>query len=93
MHDNIAVIFDTVRQSLYVKTEAKEFAVQSIMGMEQKPLAGFSFAETLIMGIFSILIWYFLRVYFALNSLPQCSLLLMESLMKSHGHYSRIPFC
>ena len=70
-----------------LRRKQKEFAVQSIMGMEQKTIGRIFFAETLIMGMFSI------AVYFALNSLPQCSLLLMESLMKSHGHYSRIPFC
>lgn len=75
-----------------LRRKQKEFAVQSIMGMEQKTIGRIFFAETLIMGIFSILIGIF-AVYFVLNSLPQCSLLLMESLMKSHGHYSRIPFC
>ena len=39
----LLLFFDTVRQSLYMlRRKQKEFAVQSIMGMEQKPLAGFS---------------------------------------------------
>ena len=59
-----------------LRRKQKEFAVQSIMGMEQKTIGRIFFAETLIMGMFSILIWLFFAVYFALNSLPQCSLLL-----------------
>ena len=42
----------------------KEFAVQSIMGMEPKNYwQGFFFAETLIMGMFSILIGIFCGVF------------------------------
>lgn len=43
----------------------KEFAVQSIMGMEQKTIARLFFAETLIMGIFSIVLGIFLGAFFS----------------------------
>lgn len=75
-----------------LRRKQKEFAVQAIMGMEQKTIGRIFFAETLIMGMFSILIGIF-SVCSALNLSPQCSLPRMESLMKSHGHYSRTPFC
>ena len=44
-----------------LRRKQKEFAVQSIMGMEQKTIGRIFFAETLIMGMFSILIGIFLR--------------------------------
>lgn len=43
----------------------KEFAVQSIMGMEQRTIARLFFAETLIMGIFSIVLGIFLGAFFS----------------------------
>ena len=42
-----------------LRRKQKEFAVQSIMGMEQKTIGRIFFAETLIMGMFSILIGIF----------------------------------
>ena len=69
-------------KSLYAKTESKRVCCPVHYGNGNKKTIGrIFFAETLIMGMFSILIGIF-AVYFALNSLPQCSLLLMESLME-----------
>ena len=77
-----------------LRRKQKEFAVQSIMGMETKNYwQDFLCRNTDYGYVFLFCIGYFLSVYYALNSLPQCSLLLMESLMKSHGHCSRTPFC
>lgn len=46
-----------------LRRKQKEFAVQSIMGMEQKTIGRIFFAETLIMGMFSILIGIFCGVF------------------------------
>ena len=48
-----------------LQRKQKEFAVQSIMGMEQKTIGRIFFAETLIMGMFSILIGIFFGVFFS----------------------------
>ena len=42
-----------------LRQRQKEFAIQSIMGMEQKTIGRIFFAETLIMGMISILIGIF----------------------------------
>lgn len=55
----------------------KEFAVQSIMGMEQKMIGRIFFAETLIMGIVSILIGIFLGVF--------CSQFITAMLLSAYG--------
>lgn len=46
-----------------LRRKQKEFAVQSIMGMEQKIIGRIFFAETLIMGIISILIGIFFGIF------------------------------
>lgn len=46
-----------------LQRKQKEFAVQSIMGMEQKIIGRIFFAETLIMGIISILIGIFFGIF------------------------------
>ena len=50
--------------SYMLQRRQKEFAVQSIMGMEQKTTAWLFFAETLIMEILSIISGIFRRVFF-----------------------------
>ena len=39
-----------------IRKQQKEFAVQSIMGMEQSVIAGLFFMETLVMGLFSLIL-------------------------------------
>ena len=46
-----------------LRQKQKEFAIQSIMGMEQKIIGRIFFAETLIMGMFSIVIGIFFGVF------------------------------
>lgn len=46
-----------------LRRKQKEFAVQSIMGMEQKTIGRIFFAETLIMGMLSIVIGIFFGVF------------------------------
>lgn len=55
----------------------KEFALQSIMGMEQKTIGRIFFAETLIMGMISILAGIFLGVF--------CSQLITAMLLTTYG--------
>ena len=58
----LLLFFDTVRQSLYAKTEAKkEFAVQSIMGMEQKIYWQDFLCRNTDYGYVFHFDWYFLR--------------------------------
>lgn len=54
-----------------LQTKQKEFAVQSVMGMEQKTIGRLFFAETFLMGLISIGIGIFL-VYFVRSLLQQC---------------------
>lgn len=60
-----------------LQRKQKEFAVQSIMGMEQKTIGRIFFAETLIMGIFSILIGIFCGVF--------CSQFITAMLLTAYG--------
>lgn len=60
-----------------LQRKQKEFAVQSIMGMEQKTIGRIFFAETLIMGIFSILIGIFFGVF--------CSQFITAMLLTAYG--------
>ena len=60
-----------------LRRKQKEFAVQSIMGMEQKTIGRIFFAETLIMGIFSILIGIFFGVF--------CSQFITAMLLTAYG--------
>ena len=46
-----------------LRRKQKEFAVQSIMGMEQKTVGRLFFAETFVMGMISIAIGIFLGVF------------------------------
>lgn len=46
-----------------LRRKQKEFAVQSIMGMEQKTIGRIFFAETLIMGMLSIVIGIFFGIF------------------------------
>ena len=54
-----------------LRRKQKEFAVQSIMGMEQKTVGRLFFAETFVMGMISIAIGIFLGV-FCSQLLQQC---------------------
>lgn len=60
-----------------LRRKQKEFAVQSIMGMEQKTIGRIFFAETLIMGVFSILIGIFFGVF--------CSQFITAMLLTAYG--------
>ena len=60
-----------------LRRKQKEFAVQSIMGMEQKTIGRIFFAETLIMGMFSILIGIFCGVF--------CSQFISAMLLTAYG--------
>lgn len=48
-----------------IRNQQKEFAVQSIMGMEQSMIAGLFFIETLVMGLFSLVLGIALGVIFS----------------------------
>lgn len=52
-----------------IRNQQKEFAVQSIMGMEQSMIAGLFFIETLVMGLFSTV--FFFGACFAIVGLFQ----------------------
>lgn len=60
-----------------LQRKQKEFAVQSIMGMEQKTIGRIFFAETLIMGIFSILTGIFFGMF--------CSQFITAMLLTAYG--------
>lgn len=60
-----------------LRQKQKEFAIQSIMGMEQKTIGRIFFAETLIMGIISILIGIFFGVF--------CSQFITAMLLTAYG--------
>lgn len=60
-----------------LRRRQKEFAVQSIMGMEQKIIARLFFAETLIMGIISIVLGIFAGAF--------CSQFITAMLLTSYG--------
>ena len=60
-----------------LRRKQKEFAVQSIMGMEQKTIGRIFFAETLIMGMFSILIGIFCGLF--------CSQFITAMLLTAYG--------
>ena len=60
-----------------LRRKQKEFAVQSIMGMEQKTIGWLFFAETFVMGIISIAIGIFLGVF--------CSQFITAMLLTSYG--------
>lgn len=60
-----------------LRQKQKEFAIQSIMGMEQKTIGRIFFAETLIMGMVSILIGIFFGVF--------CSQFITAMLLTAYG--------
>lgn len=60
-----------------LRRRQKEFAVQAIMGMEQKTIARLFFAETLIMGMISIVLGIFLGAF--------CSQFITAMLLTSYG--------
>lgn len=60
-----------------LRQKQKEFAIQSIMGMEQKTIGRIFFAETLIMGMISILIGIFFGVF--------CSQFITAMLLTAYG--------
>lgn len=60
-----------------LRRKQKEFAVQSIMGMEQKTIGRIFFAETLIMGMISIFIGIFFGVF--------CSQFITTMLLTAYG--------
>lgn len=60
-----------------LRRKQKEFAIQSIMGMEQKTVGRLFFAETFMMGILSIAIGIFLGVF--------CSQFITAMLLTTYG--------
>ena len=60
-----------------LRRRQKEFAVQSVMGMEQKTIGRLFFAETFVMGMVSIVIGIFLGVL--------CSQFITAMLLTSYG--------
>ena len=60
-----------------LQSKQKEFAVQSVMGMEQKIIGRLFFAETFLMGLFAIGIGIFLGVF--------CSQFITAMLLKTYG--------
>ena len=60
-----------------LRQKQKEFAIQSVMGMEQKTIGRIFFAETLIMGMISILIGIFFGVF--------CSQFITAMLLTAYG--------
>ena len=73
-----------------LRRKQKEFAVQSIMGMEQKTIGRLFFAETFVMGMISIAIGILLGV---LCSQFITAMLLTSYGKKYDGRCSRIPSC
>lgn len=60
-----------------LRSKQKEFAIQAVMGMEQKIIGRLFFAETFVMGMISIIIGIFLGVF--------CSQFITAMLMTSYG--------
>lgn len=60
-----------------LRRKQKEFAIQSVMGMEQKTVAWIFFAETFLMGAVSIIIGIFLGVF--------CSQFITGMLLSAYG--------
>ena len=75
-----------------LRRKQKEFAVQAIMGMEQKTIGRIFFAETPDHGDVFHFDWYFFGV-FCSQFITAMLLTTYGKPMKSHGHYSRTPFC
>ena len=60
-----------------LRRKQKEFAIQSVMGMEQRTIGRLFFAETFVMGMISIVIGIFLGVF--------CSQFITAMLLTSYG--------
>lgn len=60
-----------------LRRKQKEFAIQSVMGMEQKTVGRLFFAETFVMGLLSIAIGIFLGVF--------CSQFISAMLLTTYG--------
>lgn len=60
-----------------LRQKQKEFAIQSIIGMEQKTIGRIFFAETLIMGMISILLGIFFGIF--------CSQFITAMLLTAYG--------
>lgn len=60
-----------------LRRRQKEFAIQSVMGMEQRTIGRLFFAETFVMGMISIVIGIFLGVF--------CSQFITAMLLTSYG--------
>lgn len=60
-----------------LRRKQKEFAIQSVMGMEQRTIGRLFFAETFVMGMISIVIGIFLGVF--------CSQFITAMLLASYG--------
>lgn len=60
-----------------LRRRQKEFAIQSVMGMEEKTIGRLFFAETFVMGMISIVIGIFLGVF--------CSQFITAMLLTSYG--------
>ncbi|MCM1135027.1 MAG: ABC transporter permease [Clostridium sp.] len=67
-----------------LKSRQKEFAVQAILGMEQKTISRLFFAETLVMGAFSIFAGIFLGMI--------CSQFITAMLLSSYGQAYRLTW-
>ena len=62
----------------------KEFAIQSVLGMEQKTVAWLFFAETFLMGALSVLIGIFLGMF--------CSQLITGMLLSAYGREYKLSW-
>lgn len=67
-----------------LRRKQREFAVQSVMGMEQKTIAWIFFAETFLMGAVSIVIGIFLGVF--------CSQFITAMLLSTYGQDYRLSW-
>lgn len=70
--------------SYMLRCKKKEFALQAIMGMEQKTISWIFFGETFLMGIISILCGIFLGVF--------CSQFITARIMDSYGKPYKITW-
>ena len=70
--------------SYMLRCKKKEFALQAIMGMEQKTISWIFFGETFLMGIISILCGIFLGVF--------CSQFITARIMDSYGKSYKITW-
>lgn len=67
-----------------LRRKQKEFAIQSVMGMEQRTVAWIFFAETFLMGAVSIMIGIFLGIF--------CSQFITGMLLSAYGKDYRLSW-